>query len=1844
MSVDFKRIILRNDKKNLGIPALQVGEPYFVSDTGELIFKTSEGLYVTLKTLSKGEVFYEHLSDDLQSKLRTLEDEFSEVSNHGYIDDFDYNSNTGELQFYSNNSAVGDVIKIATSSQSGGLSFDGGYVDEENKLHLTAEGVDVDGFDPILLPASGGGSSSGSRITFSLTSGKTMSVADTSSECNITFSFTSIDTETKEDTGDGSLQISVGGVVKRTVTIHQGSNSINIMDLLKLGENSVSLMITDGYGATATRSCTIHREALTLSWNLGKTEVNSGALSLQLTPTGTGDKTVVVSVDGEVYSTNTVSSNRRFSVSVTGLSHGAHTIEAYCTLNLGGVELKSETLVCALAQTVSGNTNCIVTANCPINSVEQFTSFTIPFRVIDVQNNPANIDLKVNGTVTESRSVDQTEQSWTIRPSSIGDLTLEIVCGTASWTKTLTVNGLSVPIDEITDNLVYKINPSDMSNLDGITLSDNFDIVNGGLVTDSDGIRCFRVMKGDRATLPIQPFASDCKKNGCNLKLIYKIDNCSDFNSTAVECFNGNIGLKVNANSLLLKSEQQTIEMQTCEGVKSEIDFVIQSTANKRLMTIYEESIPAQTIQYAATDNFMQSTPQYVTIGSDDCTISIYLLRFYKSELTNSEILTNYIVDGSDGTEIQTRYNKSLIYDSAGNISPERCAELNPDARILIWQAPNISVAKTNKVVGDLRQIYKNGGARHNWTAHNVVDKVQGTSSARYINAGLNQDFDCKEGFTLENGTVIADYAMTDNSIPVHYFNNKVNTASSEHINNVGLAEWYNKYQQYLRPARIADSRVRDTVEGHMAILFYHNTGTESVQVGAISVAPGQTILYGLGCLNNSKKNYDVFGHNDTDDVAVIEVNNNTSDNNLFKSDDLSAETWDDNGSYQWRYLSNAVDEDEIKAKWQQFLSFVVSCNPDTATGNLLDTPVEFSKITYKSDTPEYRKAKFYAEIGNYVSIDSVMFHYLFTLVFTMVDNRAKNTFWGYSLVTGKWHLCYGYDFDTAMGNDNEGALALRYGYLDTDTKGSRDVFNAADSVLFTLIRETFSKELKDMYIKLENEGCWDLDAFADMCDKYQSMICPALWIEDANKKYISPLDIGDSSYLQMLNGKKKLQRRQFLKFQRQFMSSYFKGSYTQSDLATLRGYTPSNWQGVEPKCSFTITPYCDMFVNIDVGSESQSIRACAGQPVELNFSAIGTLNNTEIYFYNAQYLQDIGDISCIYPGYCSIAALKRLKKAIIGSSVAGYKNTNLTSVDVTNCESLEELNLENCSSFNQTLDLSNNIMLKKIYTRGSNTTGITFANGCRLTEAFLNAVTALRLKGLNYLKSLNLSDYANLTTLVVENSPAVDVQQICENANALSYISLKGVSLFLDNSSLLIKLSKLRGIDDNGYISDSPVLTGTAELKGMSDYYRNAIEQIFPKLILSVLSIIASYSVKFMIDDTTQYGETQIVEEGSNAILPTVNPSKESTPSTTYEFAGWEDGYNNITTDTTIKVSWIEKTRRYNTYWYDKSGSVVQNKSLGYGEKVAYEGEDLPSNSENLWVGWDWKDWEYASESITPETSEIIINASYDAITLPPVRDLSKYDYIHSDDYKDSSAYTLGELAAIANAHLASDYGFEINDLVKIIPDSNAKINDKYIIFRVERFNDRRLENGGEKDATHEYGDYSDFANISFGMVGALNTNRAMHSSNSNVGGFEMTTMKTYLNNTVFNSFPPGWRSIIKPVQVYTTSGNSQTDMVKSICKIRLYNAAEVGWSTNEPYCSELDAARQDDGSVKMPFYLNNSNRKRKYNGTGDYTDYWTASPAAGSSSAFCFVSINGSSYSNHATYSYGVSCCFSL
>ncbi len=1714
-----------------------------------------------------------------------------------------------------------EVIPVAAS---GGLAFDGGYVDDNGYLHLTQEGLDIDGFDPFFVGSGGGGgASTGSKLTFAMTSATSFSVAETAGTAPLTFNFYSFDAESEVVTGNGTLKIYVNGTLKRSLTIPQGPNTIDVFEYLSTGANTVKLVLTDSYGATATRTCNITRESLTLSWNLEETMKNSGALTVNLTPTGTGSKTVIVKVDGVVYSEDIVTtSGRRLTKSIAGLVHGSHLIEAYCTLDIEGTTLISDVLTAAIAQIDEESTQAVIASSFTAETAMQFTNINIVHRVIDPVNNPAEVEYIVNGETYDTDTIDQSAHTWSYRPTAAGQLTLEIVCGDERWSHTLTVTELESPAEEVTEGLKLKFEPATIASLsgwehDGVTiqLSEKFDTVNGGLKTDSDGSRGLLVMKGDRAVLNFNMFGDDTRKTGKEVKVIYKVENCSDFDAIAVSCFSGGIGMQLKANAVSVNSEQSVLDMQTCEGMRTELDINIEPDTANRVMTFWEDGSHAKAVTYAEADNFTQAAPVGITIGSDDCNVWIYLIRCYASDLSDTEIKANYAADGKDGAEISKRYDESLIYDSAGNIDPERCAEICPDAHVMTWHGPGISTSKENKITGYLTHKYIAGGPEHSWTAYNAVDKVQGTSSAAYVLAALNHDFEAKEGFTLEDGTVIDAYAMTDNSIPVSYFNFKVNTASSEHINNILMSEWYHRFQRYKRAARVADPRVRDCVEGHMAMLFYHNTGTEPVLAGSVTVQPDETILYGIGNLNNSKKNLDVFAQDDEDDVIVIEVANNTGDTCRFKSADLNTETWDGKMNYEFRHLSDTVTQAEAVALWQQVLDFVVACDPDKATSKALSTAVEYDGVTYNLDTTAYRKAKFKAEAGNYFVMDSVIYHKLFTLVFCLPDNRAKNTFWGYSKKLGKWHLCFSYDHDTAMGNDNEGGLTLRYGYLDTDTIGTKNVFNAADSVIFKLIDAVFWDEMRDMFIELENEGCWDFDAFAALCDSYQSMICPAIWAEDSKQKYINPLIYkGSSAYLPMLNGKKRLQRAQFLKFQRQFMSSYFTGNYCTSNTGTIRGYTPTAWGGITPASKITITPYCDMFVVVKAGSITSKVRAYAGIPVEIDLG-VPSMNDTEIYPYNAPFIQDLGDLACLYPGYVDLAPFTRLKRASIGSSVSGYSNTNLTEVSVENCEALEYMNVENCPALVQALSLSNNIMLKELYTKGSGVTGVTFAPGARLRTAELNAIVSLTAKSLNYVESLTLESYDNLSTLVIEESPAVNSLQLVEISDNLVRVRLIKVDWTMSDSSALVRISKIGGVDDDGYNTEHAVLTGAAHVDYISETRLSNMAAAFPGLTITFGEILEEHAVRFVLEDGTVWNE-QIVEHGSSAEAPAVNPTKASTVDTVYTFKGWSGSFSNILQDTTVTAVFSETVRTY-TVTFMNGSKVVQTSVVECYGGVDYTGADL-EKSGYLWTGWD--------ASTKNVTSDMVVNAVFEAPALPAgVADMDQFDYLYSDNPADSSAYTIGEIYAICAAGLASTY-MSVGDRIKITPIEASTVLDETIEFQVYGFDHFLKEDGSE------------FANCVFGMVGILNANRQMNtSSNTNVGGWPETTMRKWLNETMLYNLPTVWRNVIKSVQVLSSAGNTSASIVTSIDKLFLFSQAEVGFNKSDvPYCNEVAEGAE---SVQFPIFTDNASRiKKPYNGTGTAAYWWLRSPVASSSTYFAGVYTGGGAYGNGATVSYGV------
>lgn len=134
------------------------------------------------------------------------------------------------------------------------------------------------------------------------------------------------------------------------------------------------------------------------------------------------------------------------------------------------------------------------------------------------------------------------------------------------------------------------------------------------------------------------------------------------------------------------------------------------------------------------------------------------------------------------------------------------------------------------------------------------------------------------------------------------------------------------------------------------------------------------------------------------------EIKNNTGNRVLWKDDDYTSTIVDEDGKtvpawlndFEARYPDTDPPYTD-PAQLQEFASWVKSTDPEQATGNTLAEPVTYvdgeTSTTYTLDNAAYRKAKFRAELSDYVELDSTLFFYIFTEVFLMIDNRAKNLF-----------------------------------------------------------------------------------------------------------------------------------------------------------------------------------------------------------------------------------------------------------------------------------------------------------------------------------------------------------------------------------------------------------------------------------------------------------------------------------------------------------------------------------------------------------------------------------------------------------------------------------------------------------------------------------------------------------------------------------------------------------------------------------------------------------------------------------------------------------------------------------
>lgn len=338
------------------------------------------------------------------------------------------------------------------------------------------------------------------------------------------------------------------------------------------------------------------------------------------------------------------------------------------------------------------------------------------------------------------------------------------------------IKELGITIEPVKTNLAFDFNPAGKTNADEtrlwsdgntrLTVSDNFDWSNGGYQLDEDGDTYFCVKAGTTANISYKLFGDDAKKLGKNFKLVFKTTNVKNYDATALTCLNGGIGLNIQAQKVTLTSEQNSIDLPTCEDDFMEFEFNILPDSQYKEMVLWLDGIPCRVELYDASDNFTQASPVGITIGSPDCDVLVYRMKSYMMNLTDDEILDNFIADAKNAEEMIERYTRNDITDVSGELNPDLLAEKCPDLRIIKISAPTFTTGKKNEVSNTtIQHIYKNGRAvEDNWIAIGS-HKGQGTSSNAYGESGRNIDINCSGGFTFGDESTGSKYAFTETAL-----------------------------------------------------------------------------------------------------------------------------------------------------------------------------------------------------------------------------------------------------------------------------------------------------------------------------------------------------------------------------------------------------------------------------------------------------------------------------------------------------------------------------------------------------------------------------------------------------------------------------------------------------------------------------------------------------------------------------------------------------------------------------------------------------------------------------------------------------------------------------------------------------------------------------------------------------------------------------------------------------------------------------------------------------------------------------------------------------------------------
>ena len=1627
---------------------------------------------------------------EVDEKVSNVKVDLTGYATEKYVDDktgiLSSDVATNKENISSISKALGELQEdIGAIDNSPKFTYDVAYNDTEDEevgenvfvlYEITGEGTENEVREAkrkfTIVGGSGGSGASSLKISYVTTSPVIVTVND---KVLIKYNFSGTDSS-GDIISEGNYTWKIGSKIIASGIATYGENTFDATDFATTTSQKFVLTITDDAGSLVTKSWTVQKVDLRLESTFSDAYGYQNDVTFNYTPYGAIQKDVHFILDGkELGTVKTSTSGIPTSYTIPAQVYGSHLLEVYMTATINNTLIESNHVYKdILWQDNTSNTPIIGCSTQTIDAV-QYNTVNIKYTVLDPNTETPKVVWSIGDKIISEETLTEKDAygyyTFSYKANEAGTFVLTISCGEAEPKKiTVKVEELNINVSPVTAGLEFDFNPVGYSNSSAdrlwsyndvtMTVSDNFDWVNGGYQIDENGDQYFCVKAGTNAVINYNLFSDDPKKTGKEFKVIFRTKNIRKRDTSFLTCIDSNIGLDMKVEHATVYNSGGALKSDYCEDTIIEYEFNINKDTDMMIVMSYEDGAPSKPYEYTETSSFKQSSPKPITIGSEDCDIFIYRMKAYSISLTDTDIKNNFIADARNADEIIARYTRNNIYNedgklvstsASGDFSVDALMKAAPDLRYIFLEVPQFTNDKDNKIDGCTVYFRYPAGTRpqDNWTCTGVRHRGQGTSSNLYGYSGRNIDLCMDRSSSLftwvdEEGNIVesSTITLTDTSVPTDYLNIKVNIASSENANNAQLARRFNEYQPFLRYARKKDGKVKDTMEFYNCVVFIRETSTDLSNTPHREFNDTDWHFYAIGNVGDSKKTDDTRVNNANDPKEhIIEISDADKPLSAFPTGKEAnavcqvGEWREGNAAYDILHSTEYVYDEEGEFESFGGTTYEFRYEMEDITEEQREANINAWRNLYKfivTSTDE----EFYANLKNYFVVDSALYYYLFTERYTMVDNRAKNSFWHYGKVYiseaeavelgeveasyyiidndaaaindgYRYDLTFGYDMDTALGIDNTGDYVFSYGKEDADYYVDGDptsdyVFRVADSVFFCRLRDLFPSEMQAMFKNREEKNAWSSTSLINQWDVSQSQFPEELWRLDYERKYYRTylgLSI-DNSISQGVDktfligkffGRKKYARRAFEINQEIYFATKYFGNKALEDVFWIRGNVPIGGS-IKPNYSLTLVPYSDMYVCVRYSSTGTPIhqKVKAGETCYFKSDAE---RMDFIYVYAASYIQEVGDLSRCFVGDNNFSSATRLQRLTIGSTDDGYENTFMNEVLVDNNPLLEYLDLRNISGINTVINLSSCSNLKELYAEGTNATGVIFANGGLLHTAHLPSLISLSMKNLNYIEDFVVDGYDDLQTLIVENVLNINTYNIVTNAPTLKLLRLINLNWDfvprIENSSIFNRLLTIGGIDSSGYESDLSVLTGIASVAIIGQYDLYKYQEAWSDLTIEATTIKPQFKVTFVNDDGTVL-DTQYIEQFESAIDPITReekpistPTKNSTIQYSYIFAGWDSELANIVADRTITATYTESLREY-TAKYVSKGVVVKTASGLYGDNIVYDGETPVYTAEEPYAFYLFNRWDKSGflNNGIDENGVKTINAIFDKFT----------------------------------------------------------------------------------------------------------------------------------------------------------------------------------------------------------------------------------------------------------------------